>query len=106
MRYRYSTHTPQGKLSQVERAPLEAQATYNERLSQAERASADSCSELGGLLRTGIPEFRLPADVLTREIDRILDLGVEVITGVFVNRERLLQVARSHNLPGRDRHVQ
>ena len=53
--------------------------------------------ELGGLLRTGIPEFRLPAAVLTREIDRILDLGVEVVTGVFVDRERLLQVAHSHD---------
>ena len=54
-------------------------------------------SHLGGLLRTGIPEFRLPADVLDREIDRILDLGVEVVTGVFVNRERLLTIASNND---------
>jgi 2-oxoacid:acceptor oxidoreductase gamma subunit (pyruvate/2-ketoisovalerate family) len=54
-------------------------------------------SELGGLLRTGIPEFRLPRKVLDREIERILDLGVEVVTGVFVNRERLLTLARNHD---------
>jgi 2-oxoacid:acceptor oxidoreductase gamma subunit (pyruvate/2-ketoisovalerate family) len=54
-------------------------------------------SELGGLLRTGIPEFRLPHHVLDREVDRILDLGVEAVTGVFVNRERLLTVAQNHD---------
>jgi 2-oxoacid:acceptor oxidoreductase gamma subunit (pyruvate/2-ketoisovalerate family) len=54
-------------------------------------------SELGGLLRTGIPEFRLPHDVLDREVSRILDLGVEVVSGVFVNRERLLAVAGNHD---------
>jgi len=52
---------------------------------------------LGGLLRTGIPQFRLPADVLDREVERILDLGVEAVTDVFVTRERLLDVARSNH---------
>jgi len=52
---------------------------------------------LGGLLRNGIPEFRLPHDVLDREIRRILDLGVEVVTGSVLNRERLLELARSHD---------
>jgi NADPH-dependent glutamate synthase beta subunit-like oxidoreductase len=32
----------------------------------------------GGLMRTNIPEFRLPPSVLDEEIDMILDLGVEV----------------------------
>jgi 2-oxoacid:acceptor oxidoreductase gamma subunit (pyruvate/2-ketoisovalerate family) len=54
-------------------------------------------TELGGLLRTGIPEFRLPPDVLDRELDRIMDLGVEAVTEVFVTRERLLDVARSNH---------
>jgi 2-oxoacid:acceptor oxidoreductase gamma subunit (pyruvate/2-ketoisovalerate family) len=54
-------------------------------------------SELGGLLRSGIPEFRLPAGVLNREVDRILDLGVEAVNGVFINRERLLELARNHD---------
>jgi 2-oxoacid:acceptor oxidoreductase gamma subunit (pyruvate/2-ketoisovalerate family) len=54
-------------------------------------------THLGGLLRTGIPEFRLPPDVLDREVERVLDLGVEVVSGVFVNRERLLTIARNHD---------
>ena len=54
-------------------------------------------AHLGGLLRTGIPEFRLPQEILDREVDRILDLGVEVVSGVFVNRARLLTIARNHD---------
>ncbi|MEJ2718690.1 MAG: NAD(P)-binding protein [Deltaproteobacteria bacterium] len=36
---------------------------------------------LGGMLRLGIPAYRLPRGVLDREIDRILSLGVKVETG-------------------------
>jgi NADPH-dependent glutamate synthase beta subunit-like oxidoreductase len=52
---------------------------------------------VGGLLRTGIPEFRLPAEVLDREIERILDLGVEVVAETKVDRERLLGLAVTHD---------
>ncbi|MDH3432869.1 MAG: NAD(P)-binding protein, partial [Gammaproteobacteria bacterium] len=34
--------------------------------------------ELGGMMRYGIPGYRVPREVLDREIQRILDLGVEV----------------------------
>ena len=34
--------------------------------------------KLGGMLRYGIPEYRLPRDVLDWEIEQILDLGVDV----------------------------
>ena len=41
----------------------------------------------GGMLRYGIPSYRLPRQVLDAEIDRILRLGVEMRTGVSVGRE-------------------
>lgn len=34
-------------------------------------------NELGGLLRYGIPDYRLPKSVLSREIKRLLDLGIQ-----------------------------
>ena len=37
----------------------------------------DSSSQAGGMMRYGIPEYRLPQTVLNREIKEILDLGVE-----------------------------
>ena len=33
---------------------------------------------LGGLLRYGIPDFRLPKDILDKTINKILDLGIKV----------------------------
>ena len=39
---------------------------------------------LGGMLRYGIPEYRLPKALLDREIKCITDLGVQVKTGVSV----------------------
>ncbi len=38
-------------------------------------------AELGGMMRYGIPGYRTPRDVLDAEVKRILDLGVEVVTG-------------------------
>ena len=34
--------------------------------------------KLGGILRTGIPTFRLPRDVLDREVDAIVQTGVKI----------------------------
>ncbi len=36
--------------------------------------------ELGGMMRYGIPGYRTPREMLDDEIDRIIDLGVEVHT--------------------------
>ena len=38
----------------------------------------EQLSRPGGLMRTNIPAFRLPAEVLDEEIDMILDMGVEI----------------------------
>ena len=34
----------------------------------------------GGMLKTGIPEYRLPSDILEKEIDLIKKMGVKIIT--------------------------
>jgi NADPH-dependent glutamate synthase beta subunit-like oxidoreductase/Pyruvate/2-oxoacid:ferredoxin oxidoreductase delta subunit len=47
--------------------------------------------ELGGMMRYGIPGFRVPRPVLDAEIQRILDLGVEARLGVRVGREVSLE---------------
>ena len=43
--------------------------------------------EAGGMLRYGIPEYRLPKDVLDLEINQILDLGVQISTNVQLGRD-------------------
>jgi 2-oxoacid:acceptor oxidoreductase gamma subunit (pyruvate/2-ketoisovalerate family) len=54
----------------------------------------ESGSEIGGLLRSGIPQFRLPEDVLDREIGRVLGLGVRVVTEHPIDRPTLLDLTR------------
>ncbi|MDQ7795099.1 MAG: formate dehydrogenase subunit alpha [bacterium] len=41
----------------------------------------------GGMLRYGIPSYRLPRQVLEREIDYILRHGVELVTGKALGRD-------------------
>jgi NADPH-dependent glutamate synthase beta subunit-like oxidoreductase len=43
--------------------------------------------ELGGMMRYGIPNYRIPRDKLQAEIQRILDMGVETRTGVKVGAD-------------------
>ena len=40
----------------------------------------EALPEPGGMLRVGVPEFRLPREVLDREIEVITNLGVEIRT--------------------------
>ncbi len=44
----------------------------------------EALPKLGGMLRYGIPEYRLPKEILDQEIERILELGVKVRTGCRV----------------------
>jgi len=51
----------------------------------------DSSPKLGGMMRYGIPAYRLPRSVLDAELDRLLSLGIEVQLGRTVHdveRER------------------
>ena len=57
----------------------------------------EASDKVGGLLRAGIPIYRLPDEVLDREIDRILSLGVEIKTGQRINRAALLGMTRHHD---------
>ncbi|MGQ9530078.1 MAG: FAD-dependent oxidoreductase [Candidatus Bathycorpusculaceae bacterium] len=47
----------------------------------------EALPDVGGMLRKCIPEYRLPKQVLTKEIQFMKDLGVEVRTGITVGRD-------------------
>lgn len=46
----------------------------------------EALHKTGGVLSYGIPEFRLPKDLVQKEIEGVADLGVEFITNVIVGR--------------------
>jgi heterodisulfide reductase subunit A-like polyferredoxin len=47
----------------------------------------EALPEAGGMLRVGIPEYRLPKEILRQEIGYIQKLGVEIKTGVQVGKD-------------------
>ncbi|MBP1746066.1 MAG: FAD-dependent pyridine nucleotide-disulfide oxidoreductase, partial [Deltaproteobacteria bacterium] len=47
----------------------------------------EALPEPGGMLMYGIPEYRLPREVLRKEIGYIRDLGVEMKTGIRVGKD-------------------
>ena len=52
---------------------------------------------LGGQMAWGIPEFRLPRDVVQEEAQAIVDGGIDVHLGEHVDRERLTQMAAKYD---------
>jgi formate dehydrogenase beta subunit len=53
-------------------------------------------SRAGGMMRYGIPRYRLPQDLLDREIQDIWDLGVEFKPNQKLGEEVTLEQLRSH----------
>lgn len=76
-------------------------------------------AEPGGVLLYGIPEFRLPKDIVRRETNRIAELGVQFINNTIIGKDITIDqlfekgfdaifigtgtaVARELNIPGKD----
>jgi heterodisulfide reductase subunit A-like polyferredoxin len=57
----------------------------------------EALPEPGGMLRVGIPEYRLPKGVLRQEIGYIQKLGVEIMTGVRVGKDITVKKLREHH---------
>ena len=57
----------------------------------------EAAEKPGGMLRWGIPGYRLPESVLDFEINNILDLGVEMKCGVKVGKDISLDELQSKN---------
>ena len=51
----------------------------------------------GGMLAVGIPEYRLPKEIMMRDINRILDMGVDLKPGVRVDCEMLDKLLKDYD---------
>ncbi|MGI9860225.1 FAD-dependent oxidoreductase [Moorella naiadis] len=51
----------------------------------------DSLSRPGGMLRGGIPRYRLPEEVVDRETERILNLGVKFVPNTTIGKDITLK---------------
>ncbi|MGF1643152.1 MAG: NAD(P)-binding protein [Thiotrichales bacterium] len=58
----------------------------------------DDHEELGGMMKYGIPGYRTPRDVLNNEIDRIIEMGVELRLKTRVGRDvSVEQLEKDHD---------
>lgn len=46
----------------------------------------EALHDTGGVLRYGIPEFRLPRDILDREVEYVKSLGVKIVKNVVIGK--------------------
>jgi len=54
-------------------------------------------NEPGGVLRYGIPDYRLPKHILKKEVDRIITLGIEIETAINVDRNILDNIKSTYD---------
>ena len=79
------------KVAIVGSGPAGLTVAYYLRLKGYQITIFEALDVLGGMLRVGIPDYRLPPKVLDQEIDYILRLGVETRTGVRLGSDFTLK---------------
>ena len=75
------------KVAIIGGGPAGLTAAYYLRLSGHDVTIYEAMPEMGGMLRYGIPEYRLPKAVLAKEVAAIAALGVEMKTNVKVGKD-------------------
>lgn len=75
------------KIAVVGAGPSGLTAAYNLALKGYPVTVYDKLPVAGGMMAVGIPEYRLPRDVLAEEIKVIQEMGVEIVTGVEFGKD-------------------
>ncbi len=86
--YSYEAGASTGKkVAIIGGGPAGMSAAYQLRRMGHDATVFEERAELGGMMRYGIPGYRIPREKLAAEIDRILDMGVEVKTNTRVGKD-------------------
>jgi len=85
------------KVAVIGSGPAGLTVAYYLRLKGYQITIFEALDQLGGMLRVGIPDYRLPHDVLDNEINYILKHGIEIKTGVRFGSDLSLEDLRKDN---------
>jgi len=75
------------KIAVIGAGPAGLTAAHDLRLRGYAVTVFEALPRAGGMMLTGIPEYRLPRPVLEEEIAEILELGIELVTGIRVGED-------------------
>ncbi len=75
------------KVAIIGGGPAGLTAAYYVRLAGHDVTIYEAMPEMGGMLRYGIPEYRLPKAVLAKEVEAIAKLGVEMKNNIKVGKD-------------------
>ena len=84
---RTAVKTSEGKVAVIGSGPAGLTGAYELGQKEYEVTIFESLPEPGGMLRKCIPEYRLPKQVVNKEIQMIKDLGVEIKINVTVGKD-------------------
>ena len=85
------------KVAIIGSGPAGLSAAYFLRKKGLQVTIYEKLEKLGGLLQYGIPEYRLPKNILDSEIDNIINLGIEVKTGYEINNDNIYKIISEHD---------
>ena len=83
------------RIAVVGGGPAGLTAAYFLRLKGHAVTVYDAAAKMGGMLRYGIPAYRLPKDLLDREIDEIARIGIDMKNGIRLGKDIILEQLRS-----------
>ena len=91
-------NAPTGKkIAIIGGGPAGLTAAYRLAVSGHEVTVYDMMEKMGGMLRYGIPQYRLPKEVLDKEIAIIEKLGVKMINGVKLGNDFTVASLKAQN---------
>ena len=85
------------KIAIIGGGPAGLTAAYRLAISGHEVTVYDMMEKMGGMLRYGIPQYRLPKEVLDNEIAIIEKLGVKMINGVKLGKDFTVASLKAQN---------
>jgi len=80
-------HSKRNRIAIIGSGPAGLSASYHLGRLGYSVSLFEARSEIGGMLRYGIPSYRLPRSILDREIERILSLGIEPHLNTTVGKD-------------------